>query len=166
MIWGPLGAIPAAGRWALTRVGEVVGGASDCGTYLHAFRWEAGGPSIDLNTLIPPNSGLQLVVAYFISDRGEIAGVGVPPGCSPQLVDTCGRAFLLIPCTADQTNTKGCEDGAMVTTAVAATQVSQSSPMPPQGNPAFAAPVGTLARLRARLTHRYHIPVSASGPGS
>ena len=45
-----------------------------------AFLWENGGPMVDLNTLIPPNSGLTLVQAFSINDRGEIAGIGVPPG--------------------------------------------------------------------------------------
>jgi probable HAF family extracellular repeat protein len=55
-----------------------------------AFLWEDGGPMIDLNTLVPPNSGVQL--ASFpanINDRGEIAVEGTLNG------DT--HAFVLIP---------------------------------------------------------------------
>ena len=58
--------------------------------------------AIDLNTVIPPNSGLQLVRALSINDRGEIAGLGVPPGVSPSDIVALGHAFLLIPVDDDQ----------------------------------------------------------------
>lgn len=45
----------------------------------------------DLNTRIPADSGLQLVYARAINDRGEIAGIGVLPNGDL-------RAILLIPC--------------------------------------------------------------------
>jgi probable HAF family extracellular repeat protein len=76
---------------------QIVGNSSDCRIPLRAILWEDGGPPIDLNTLIPPNSSLQLVNAYDINDQGEIAGLGVPAGCQPADVDTCGHAYLLIP---------------------------------------------------------------------
>jgi len=44
----------------------------------HAFLWENGGPMVDLNTLIPAGSSLQLVFAFAINDRGEIVGAGEP----------------------------------------------------------------------------------------
>lgn len=50
---------------------------------------------VDLNTLIPPDSGLRLVETHAINDRGEIAGNGVPPGCVA--LGTCQHAFVLIP---------------------------------------------------------------------
>ncbi len=77
----------------------------------HAFLWEKGGPMVDLNTLIPPNSPLELGDAENINDRGEIAGRGTPPGCDD--LDTCGHAFLLIPC-GDSGN---CENRVEVPTA-------------------------------------------------
>ena len=45
---------------------------------------------IDLNTLIPP--GVQLFVAYYINDLGEIACEGYVPGEEHSIHD-----FLLIP---------------------------------------------------------------------
>jgi probable HAF family extracellular repeat protein len=62
----------------------------------HAFLWEDGA-MVDLNTLIPENSGLQLVYAESINNAGEIVGIGVPPGISPKDVETLGHAFVLIP---------------------------------------------------------------------
>src|SRR5262249_29537053 len=62
----------------------------------HAFLWEHGGPMVDLNTLIPANSSLELEEGGNINDGGEIVGRGFPPGCDD--IDACGHAFLLIPC--------------------------------------------------------------------
>jgi probable HAF family extracellular repeat protein len=80
--------------------GQVVGTSGVCHGALHALLWENGSP-IDLNTVIPPNSSLQLVYALSINDRGEIAGIGVPPGVPPQDYATRGHAFLLIPVEED-----------------------------------------------------------------
>ena len=60
--------------------GQVVGASGICFQTARAFLWEKGGPMVDLNSLIPRNSSLQLVTALDINDRGEIAGIGVPPG--------------------------------------------------------------------------------------
>jgi len=71
--------------------GQIVGESENCdGIPRHAFLWENGGPIVDLNTVIPPNSGLTLILAVTINDRGEIAG---------QATDADGNnhAFLLIP---------------------------------------------------------------------
>ena len=62
----------------------------------HAFLSENGGPMVDLNTLIGPNSPLELFGAENINDSGWIAGRGLPAGCDDK--DACGHAFLLIPC--------------------------------------------------------------------
>jgi probable HAF family extracellular repeat protein len=51
--------------------------------------WE-NGTLYDLNTLIPPNSGVTVGDVNFINDRGEIAVTGILP-------DTDQRDLLLIP---------------------------------------------------------------------
>jgi probable HAF family extracellular repeat protein len=89
---------------------QIVGNSSDCTNALHALLWEDGGPPIDLNTLIPPNSSLQLTNANNINEQGEIAGSGVPAGCQPAHVDTCGHTYLLIPCGHGHADGKECED--------------------------------------------------------
>ena len=61
----------------------------------HAFLWENGGPMVDLNTLIPANSGVYLFQAVKINSRGEIIATGLPAGCSESFV--CGRQYLLVP---------------------------------------------------------------------
>jgi probable HAF family extracellular repeat protein len=82
--------------------GQVVGGTSDCNYFLHAFLWEDGGPMLDLNTLIPAGSGLQLTFALDINDRGEILAKALPPGGNPyQDSDLYGHLVLLVPCEGE-----------------------------------------------------------------
>jgi len=84
----------------INSIGQIVGASQsvqDCfGRFTHAFLWENGGPSVDLNTLIPPDSPLLLTVAGLITDRGEIIGGGDPIGCTNN--DACNHAYVLIPC--------------------------------------------------------------------
>ena len=85
--------------YSINSKGQVVGASrvSRVPSQISAFLWENGGPMIDLNTLVPANSSLHLGFAYCINERGEIAGLGVPPGVSVDDVETLGHAFLLIP---------------------------------------------------------------------
>jgi len=70
----------------------------------HAFLWEEG-RMLDLDTLIPPGWSLKLVKAFAITDRGEIVGAGVPPGCPRSQDASCGHAYVLIPCDQDRPET-------------------------------------------------------------
>ena len=89
--------------------GQVVGLAASCdGSVVRAFLWEKGS-MVDLNTLIAPGSGLQLASAADINDRGEIDGIGVPPGVPTGNFVTEGRGFLLIPCDENHPNVEGCD---------------------------------------------------------
>jgi hypothetical protein len=106
---------------------------------------------VDLNNLIPANSGLELVAADNINERGEIVGVGVPARCFP---DSCGHLFLLIPCTSD--DSEGCQDNGESPNAAV-----QSNPnlvalgsAPTQPRP---APTERVAAWRAQIASRYHI---------
>jgi probable HAF family extracellular repeat protein len=72
-----LSALPG-GFGGINNKGQVVG--QSCSGYLasgncRAFLWE-GKAMIDLNTLVPADSPLYLVVAFQIDDTGEIAGLG------------------------------------------------------------------------------------------
>jgi probable HAF family extracellular repeat protein len=75
----------------------------------HAYLWQEGGPIVDLNSLIPAGSSLELSHAFVITDRGEIAGLGVPPGCDPSNDMICGHAYVLIPCDANHPDITGCD---------------------------------------------------------
>ncbi len=105
---------------------------------------------VDLNTLIAPHSSLTLVDAYNISDRGEVAGTGVPAGCQPSDSDICGHLYLLIPdgdCDSD------C-DGRIA--------ASQSNLVPAQQpatmKPGNEVPMSPAERLRSQMRQRYHLP--------
>jgi probable HAF family extracellular repeat protein len=97
-----LGTVPGDAcsfAWGLNSKDQVVGISlpEPCDfSVARAFLWE-NGSMVDLNTLIPPNSGLQLVYAEAINDAGEIVGIGVPPGISPADVEVLGHAFVLVP---------------------------------------------------------------------
>ena len=75
---------------------QVVGLLSNACTFAAADRraslWEKG-HVIDLNQFLPSGSGLQLTDAYNINDRGEIVGLGIPPGCGDEFA--CGRIFCV-----------------------------------------------------------------------
>ncbi len=151
--------------FAINSEGQVVGASRINPTTAHAFLWERGGPMVDLNTRIPPGSSLLLTHAFVINDRGEIAGVGVPAGCSPQDFSTCGHAYVLIPCGEGE---EGCEDN---TADAAAGIQNNSAPLvqrPSTATPANPAlsdgPSGMLDRLRARRFPRYHVPGHGTGP--
>jgi probable HAF family extracellular repeat protein len=87
---------------AINARGQIVGGSSDCTNFLHAFLWEEGGPMIDLNTVIPPGSGLQLTNALNINDRGEILAKSIPAGVTPIDDEDFGHVVLLVPCEEDR----------------------------------------------------------------
>jgi probable HAF family extracellular repeat protein len=73
---------------AVNNLGQVVG-LSNGDAFLTDLQ---GGPMVDLNTLIPPNSGwVRLVEADGINDAGEIVGSGQLPGYD------IIHAFLLTP---------------------------------------------------------------------
>jgi probable HAF family extracellular repeat protein len=115
----------------------------------HASLWE-NGHVIDLNTFLPPSVDLQqLTDAYNINDRGEIAGLGVPPGCGDEFA--CGRVFVLIPCDDDQPDEKGCEgEHETATTAI------QNSHAPVNSSSANATGGGLTPReIAARMQARF-----------
>lgn len=108
------------------RNGQVVGASWDCSpNYLHAFLWESGS-IVDLNTLVQPGSGVQLTVADYINERGEMTAEGI-------LSNGSNHAFLLIPCDEKHPGVNGCDYSLVDATAVVATQAMRETagPMSP-----------------------------------
>ena len=129
---------------------QIVGNSSDCTNGLHALLWEDGGSPIDLNTLIPPNSSLQLTNANNINERGEIAGSGVPAGCQPTHVDTCGHTYLLIPCDDNHGDGGDCGEHAAGTAETTINNATPTAQNPTATTPQNATPGGLFAQPRAR----------------
>jgi probable HAF family extracellular repeat protein len=72
----------------------------------HAFLWE-NGQMTGLDALVSPGASLKLSHALAITDRGEIVGIGVPPGCARSQDDVCGHAYVLVPCDEDEAESCG-----------------------------------------------------------
>ena len=129
-----LGTLPGdscSNAYQINSRGQIVGTSEDqtlCGiTGEHAFLWENGGPMVDLNTLIPPGSSLQLTFAYAVNDRGEIVGTGLPSGCAASDVEFCGHAYVLIPCDGHHPGVEGCDYSVVDAVKTDATQAPQTS---------------------------------------
>lgn len=94
---GALGSDQCSWASAVNSRGQAVGLSGDCSFYdptLSAVISENGGQVVDLNTLIPSDSGVQLRNASYINDRGEIAAIGWFP-------DGHHGPVLLVPCQED-----------------------------------------------------------------
>jgi len=121
---------------------QVVGiNASDCNfdddPSLRAIISERGGPAIDLNTLIPADSGVQLRNASIINDRGEIIAVGVYP-------DGNHGPVLLIPCERKSDQADTCQNsGASLLGTQSAKDFARTNNKPPQWLHDAVGTVGT-----------------------
>ncbi|HMD17516.1 MAG TPA: hypothetical protein VKH18_12690 [Terriglobales bacterium] len=105
------------------------------------FLWEEGGVMVDLNTLVPPNSGIQLYETGNINDLGEIAVQG--PDANGN-----NHAVLLIPCDDNHRDVEGC-DYSMVDASEVASRPSPAV----SGAASRALPQSPLRRM-----NRYHLP--------
>jgi probable HAF family extracellular repeat protein len=107
--------------------------------FSRGFLWEDGGPLVDLNTLVPPNSGLLLVEPGQINDRGEISVTASDANGNNHTV-------LLIPCDGNHPGVGGCDYSLVDASTATQSAVPRS------------VPNGTLHPLHSRLTNRFHIP--------
>jgi probable HAF family extracellular repeat protein len=116
-----------------------------------AILWDQG-QAIDLNTFNYSGSGLQqLDLAYNINDRGEIVGLGLPPGCGDPFA--CGHTFVLIPCDEHHGDRNCADDNSNNTIA---------APQPARvfgGSPSRTQPLSIQHRVS-----RYRFPGLATDP--
>jgi probable HAF family extracellular repeat protein len=145
-----VGSDPSSEAKSINSRGQVVGASFDLSLTnddLHGFLWEEGGPIVDLNTLVAPGSGVTVVNAFDINDRGEIAGNGF-------LANGDVRAVLLIPCDEDHPRLEGCDydDVEPVTDAqVWSTQITQPSAA---AGAVKLSPAERMARFRSMMAGR------------
>jgi probable HAF family extracellular repeat protein len=158
-----LGTVPgdpcSRGR-GLNARGQVVGGSSDCANFLHAFVWQEGGPMLDLNTLIPPGSGMQLTNAININDRGEILAKAAPLGFTPNDDADLGHLVLLIPC--ENEDEPGCESSAeaAITSAPRNSAPILNRPGSVTSPHRSLTPRENVAAWRAQMLRRYRVPTA------
>ncbi len=186
-VWFPGGAVKHAFLWrdgVMTDLGTVPGdpcsfasninsrsqvvggsqssdGASACvNDFVHAALWENGEPGVDLNTLILPGSDLQLVVANWINDSGEIVGVGHDPSCPNG--DNCdGHAYVLIPCDENHPGIVGCDYSLVAATTSAQLEPPRNTQLSAPTGAAKLSPAEVMTRLRSMMASRYR----KFGPG-
>jgi probable HAF family extracellular repeat protein len=144
-----VGSDPDSEAKSVNSQGQVVGASFDLAANidLHGFLWENGGPIVDLNTLVPPSSGVTITNAFDINDRGEIAGNGFLPNGD-------ARAVLLIPCDENHPRIEGCDYELVeeVTPApVPSTQITQA---PAAASATKLPPTEMMARFRSLMAGR------------
>ena len=96
---------PCSTAYGLNSSTQIVGVSSPCGHDGHGFLWENGGPIVDLNTLVAPGSGINIIDAWQINDAGEIAAHGL-------LANGDLHALVLLPC--DEHHPERCSDYSLI----------------------------------------------------
>ena len=140
-----VGSDPSSQATSINSRGQVVGGSFDI-VDLHGFLWEAGGPIMDLNTLVSPSSGVTITSALEINDRGEIAASGF-------LSNGDVHALLLIPCDEDHPRVEGCDYNTVEALSEAPVRSAQITPAPAAA--AFKlSPAEITARIRSLAAGR------------
>jgi probable HAF family extracellular repeat protein len=102
---------------------------------------EHGQPMVDINTLVLPGSGLQVVETFDINDRGEIAGLAA-------LANGDTHAVVLVPASEAEIAAASAFPVAKAAPITKSPTLSAESPQTPRG----------MAAWRARLAQRYRIP--------
>ena len=145
---------------AINSRGQIVGGSSDCRNFLHAFVWEDDGPMLDLNTLIPPGSGVQLTNAFNINDRGEILAKSIPLGTTPVDDEDLDHVVLLIPCHEED----DCASGD-ASTENSSTTVQSPQRMSVSARAQSPTTVGdVVAEWRSKIARQYRFTPVAQRP--
>jgi probable HAF family extracellular repeat protein len=146
------------GKWRMTDLGTFAGGcpfASSVNASAQVvgfdscaglpFLSEDGAPIVDLNTLVPPNSGLQLNEVGNINDRGEISINGWD--------GSNNHAVVLIPCDENHPGVEGCDYSLVDATAAARVQTPQVK-RTPSGVIHNGITMALPGRLRGRTARR------------
>ncbi|HET6181351.1 MAG TPA: hypothetical protein VFE61_30815 [Candidatus Sulfotelmatobacter sp.] len=135
--------------FAINSRSQIVGQSFSCASNLaRPFLWE-NGSIVDLNALAS-SKNLQLVEAFAINDRGEIGGLGVPPGCLAD--DACGHAYVLIPVCAD--GNEGCADASLDPAVVAQSRAVRGAASKTMTAEELATFKERVTNMSARMANR------------
>jgi probable HAF family extracellular repeat protein len=140
---------PCSDAYYLNSSDQVVGTSGPCDESTgHAFLWE-NGEIVDLNALIPSNSGIELQFAYSFNDGGVIAGNGILNDSGDN------RAFLLIPCDDNHPRLDGCDYSLVGATTAVEVHPSQTVQVPPTiASETPLSPTEMMARVRSMMGRR------------
>jgi probable HAF family extracellular repeat protein len=150
---GAAGTDQGSEAFSINSQGQVVGDSGSNNVDLHGFLWEHGGPVVDLNQLVPAGSGLTVVTAVFINDRGEIAGTA-------KLSNGDEHAVVLIPCDENHPDVEGCDYDLVEAVSEVQVRPAQITPAP-AASPAKLSPAEMMTRfgsLRAGRNRRFGTP--------
>jgi len=128
---GTVAGQPLSTGYAINSKTQIVGDSSD-----NAWLWE-NGSIVDLNTLVPPDTGFHVGTAAAINDRGEIVANGL-------LSNGNAHVVLLIPCDENHSGMEDCDYSLVDATALpqSPSHVPSATQRPPQ----------------SWRTNRYHMP--------
>jgi probable HAF family extracellular repeat protein len=145
---GTLAGDCASSGYDINSNGQIVGASLACSSAFvsHPFVWEDG-QMTRLHILVPPGSKLVSAEPSSINDRGEIAGFSV-------LDNGALRAWLLLPCDRDHSDSEGCEAEDNGRFADAQNSVPVTRPADVKGR----LTPEVLSALRTRMARRYHLP--------
>jgi probable HAF family extracellular repeat protein len=149
---GTVGADPCSFAYNINAKGQIAGGSqnAECNPFTHAVLWENGEPGVDLNTLISAGTDLQLTVADWINDRGEIVGLGHAPGCPNG--DSCdAHAYVLIPCDQDHPDIKGCDYEPVEAVTEAPARTEEIAQAPATANAVKLSPSEATTRFHSMM---------------
>jgi len=138
---------------ALNSDDQVIGYSLSCDSHHRAVLWEDGS-IVDLNTVIPGDSGLTLKETLAINDRGQIAGDAAPSGCGNYAA--CGHAYILVP---DGDCDDECEN--RITASQNTAAPVQNAATMKQGS---ESPLSPAERFTSTMRQRYHLPGQPAAP--
>lgn len=154
---GTLDGDPCSDALAVNSKGQVVGAsksaAGGCTEWTTAFLWENGGPSVDLNSLVPSGSGVHLFAGIWTNARGEIVAGGIPPTCD--LSQSCNHTYVLIPCDDNHPGIEGCDYSLVAAATSPQLEPPKNTQLSARTSAAKLSPAELMARFRSLLGSRY-----------
>jgi probable HAF family extracellular repeat protein len=142
---GTVGTDPDSEGGSINLAGQIVGGSGAFfvqGGIHRGVLWENGEPIVDLNTLVLPGTGMNIINADFINDHGEIACTGTTAAVPQE------HPCMLIPCDENHLDVEGCDYSLVESAPPAEVHASQT-------DQAVASAVSQPKLSQAEIVARY-----------